>query len=45
MEMEAEAQEWNLRATELTAWARLNATALHLRNAIALRWQWEEADH
>ncbi len=43
--MEAEAEEQNLRATKLTTWARLNATALHQRNAITLRRQWEEADH
>ncbi len=43
--MENEAQERNLRATELTAWAHLNQTALRQRNARTLRRQWEEAGH
>ncbi len=43
--MEEDVREWNLRATELTAWARINATTLHQRNAAILRSQWEETDH
>ncbi len=43
--MEHEAQERNLRATELTAWAHLNESALRQRNARTLRKQWEDANH
>ncbi len=39
--MEAEAEEWNQRAIELMAWACLNTTALHQRNAATLCRQWE----
>ncbi len=31
--------------TEVTMWARLNATALRQRNATALRKQWEDGGH
>ncbi len=41
--MEAKAQERNQRAIELMAWAHLNVTALHQRNAETLRKQWEES--
>ncbi len=43
--MEAEAQERDLRATKLIAWAHLNQTALHQRNAKILRDQWEDKKH
>ncbi len=39
--MEAKAREQKQRAIELMAWACLNATALHQRNAEALYKQWE----
>ncbi len=38
--MEASMRERLQRATELTAWARINMTVLHQRNAEALRKQW-----
>ncbi len=34
-----------MRATELTAWAHLNKTALRQRNAKILHEQWEESNH
>ncbi len=44
-QMEHDAQQQNLRATELTAWARLNESALHQRNARTLHKQWEDTNH
>ncbi len=41
--MEANTQEQSQRATELTAWACINMTALRQRNAEALRKQWVKA--
>ncbi len=43
--MEADAQERDMRATELTAWAHLNETALRQRNTKILHEQWEESNH
>ncbi len=43
--MERDAEARGQRAVELTAWAHLNQTALHQRNAQSLRKQWEEANH
>ncbi len=43
--MVADVQEHELRATEMTVWARLNQTALCQKNAKILYDQWEETNH
>ncbi len=41
-DMETRACKWNQTAIELTAWARLNVTALHQRKAGARSKQWDK---
>ncbi len=41
-DIENKAREWNQRAIELTAWARINSTALRQRNVEALCKQWNK---